>query len=363
MNKAAFKMSGMRTLLFSSVLIACCTLSLRAQQAMVLPQQSLDRWDIGTANFSGITPLGGNRYAVVSDKEPEDGFFIFRIDQNRFTGEITSVYVEGFFGTSPERRDGTGASARDTEGVAFQPSTHTVWISGEGDQAILGYNLNGHPTGGRLDVPSELGRSAIYTNCGFEALCYDTITHRFWVTTETTVPADGQKPGPQLPRGQNLLRLQSFDDEGRPLAQYLYRSEPGTVERFGRAYIFGVPALAALPDGRLLVMEREGHFAKDYLGSFVAVRLFAVDPAAGQPLPAGAPLTGAPALPKTLVAEWTTRLNLVRRDLANYEGMCLGAQLADGRPTLLCINDSQAGKGNPFVRLRDFLRVVVLPTF
>ena len=69
-----------------------------AQQAVDLGQVALSKWRIGTGNYSGITSLGNNRYAVVSDKEITDGFFTFLIDQNATTGAIESVYLESFKG-------------------------------------------------------------------------------------------------------------------------------------------------------------------------------------------------------------------------------------------------------------------------
>ncbi|MCF0235536.1 MAG: esterase-like activity of phytase family protein [Bacteroidaceae bacterium] len=346
------------------ILFACCALHVNAQQAKLLAQRSLAKWEVGTANFSGIAPLGGGRYAVVSDKEPADGFFVMRIDQDSATGAVQQVEVEGFYGVEPAQRDAYGNSTRDTEGVAFHPGAQTVWISGEGDQSIVEYQLSGQPTGRTLAVPSQFAVGNIYPNCGFEALCYDASRQCFWATTETTLPADGQRPGWKAPRAANLLRLQSFGDDLQPAGQWAYRTDEGTVSRFGRGYISGVPALTALPDGRLLLMEREGHFARRGIGSFVRVKIFAVRPEAIDAISPAESLTSLPAerfLPKTLVAEWVTRLNLTRRDLANYEGFCPGAVLADGRQTLLCVNDSQAGMGNGLFRLRDYLKVIVLP--
>ena len=76
-----------------------------AQQAVDLGQVSLSKWKIGTGNYSGIAPMGDGRYAVVSDKEPADGFFVFRIDQNATTGQVASVYLEGFYGNSRPQTD------------------------------------------------------------------------------------------------------------------------------------------------------------------------------------------------------------------------------------------------------------------
>ena len=44
-------------------------------------------------------------------------------------------------------------------------------------------------------------------------------------------------------------------------------------------------------------------------------------------------------------------------DLANFEGMCLGPQLPDGRRLLLLIADSQSGRGG---LLHEWLRIFIL---
>ena len=59
-------------------------------------------------------------------------------------------------------------------------------------------------------------------------------------------------------------------------------------------------------------------------------------------------------LPKQLLVEFTTRTF----GLANYEGMCLGPVLRDGRQTLILIADSQGGSGG---LTREYLKVVILP--
>ncbi len=62
-------------------------------------------------------------------------------------------------------------------------------------------------------------------------------------------------------------------------------------------------------------------------------------------------------LEKELVAEFRTKLNLLRQNLANYEGMCLGPKLADGSRLLIMVSDSQNRyKGI----LRDWFRTVVV---
>lgn len=344
--------------------LALCAAGLSAQQAVDLGQVSLSKWNIGAANYSGIAPLGDDRYVLVSDKEPADGFFEFTISQNATTGRVEHVSLTGFRGNPRPQLDRAGLSVRDCEGIAYFPPARTVFISGEGDQRILEYDLKGRPTGRELNVPAIFGPSRIVGNYGFEALSYCPTTHRFWTTTESTLPADGPAAGPAHPGAQNLLRLQSFGDDLQPVAQYAYRMDRGKSDDFGRIYVMGVPELTALPDGRLLVLEREADVSQGYLSSEVVCKLFVVNPREGWQIDSS---TSLPALDpnrfliKTLLASWTTRLTPFNHTFANYEGMCLGRRLADGRQTLLLVSDSQGGYGRGPVRLKDYLRVIVLP--
>lgn len=350
----------MKKLLLAVALLAA---SASAQTAMELKQVSLSKWNIGTAQYSGIAPLGGNRYAVVSDKEPSDGFFVFRIDQNASTGEVVSVYMEGFKGNPSPRVDASGISIRDCEGVAFLPTTQTVFVSGEGDQEILEYNLDGKPTGRKLNVPAIFSLKNIVPNYGFEALTYDAATHRFWTTTESMLPIDGQAASARHPGVQNLLRLQSFDDNLQPVAQYAYRMDKGRSEDFGKIYVMGVPEMTALPDGRLLVLEREANITPAGIGSEAKCKLYIVDPTTGYQIDSSVSLPQLDTnrfLIKKLLASWTTKARLANLNFANYEAMCLGRTLNDGRRTLLLLCDSQGGYHKGPFRLKDYIKVIVL---
>lgn len=346
------------------LLVLICSAAAWSQQAVALKQKSLARWDIAPAHFSGITPLGDNRYAVVSDKEAADGFFLFRIEQDSVSGQVTAVVSEGFQGTSAPRVDKGGLSMRDSEGIVFHKQRNSVFISGEGDQQILEYALDGRPTGASLQIPQLYSKSHIVSNYGFEALTYQPATHRFWTTTESTLPEDGEAAGPAHPGAVNLLRLQAFDEDLQPCAAYAYRMDAGRTKGFGRLYAYGVPELTALPDGRLLVLEREVNISKRYLRSEVVCKLFVVNPAEGWQIDSSTNLKQLDRnkfLVKTLLARFVTKLNPLRYTLANYEGMCLGRTLADGRQTLLLVNDSQGRMGKGGIYLKDYLKVLILP--
>ena len=64
---------------------------------------------------------------------------------------------------------------------------------------------------------------------------------------------------------------------------------------------------------------------------------------------------------KEKICEFVTRLRLGKMNLSNYEGMCLGPRLNDGRQTLILIADSQNGMGNWMYHIKDHIRIVILP--
>lgn len=341
--------------------LLCTALTAEAQRVTnELRPVRMKQWGIKPANFSGITPLGGGRYAVVSDKERADGFYEFQIDLDPADGRIRHIRSYGFLGTAAVRLSKSGVSLRDCEGIAFCPSSQTVLISGEGDQNITEYSRQGKATGRTLAVPATFSADSIQPNYGFEALAYDTLRNICWTVTENALRKDADS-GP-LPPTQPRLRLLRFNPDST-IQTYAYGMEPCRTRRRGRLFAHGVVALTALPDGRLLVLEREVNVPRNYIGARCDCRLFIVDPLHASPLSTpSAPIAGTqtPLLSKRELWKKTTRLNLTRRNFANYEGMCLAPPLPDGRWPLLLINDSQAGMGKGPVHLKDYLTVLLL---
>lgn len=257
-------------------------------------------------NYSGIAPLGNDRYAVVSDKTAEDGFYVFRIVIDTIQGRITEVENEGF--------RSCGLPNRDMEGICYCPSTNTVFISGEKDNEVYEYSLDGQRTGRKMEMP-ELFHQADH-NYGLESLTYDAQRHLFYTTTEHPL------------KGDSLLRIQSFGDDLKPRRQYLYRPDAPISSK----HIYGVSELCALEDGRLLVLERQIRIPRLKLGASTVIRIYEVKPSEEL------------FLEKHLLTEFRTHMNLFSRRFGNYEGLC---QLS---PTLLLlIADSQD-------RYKGFLR-------
>ncbi len=319
----------------AAVLLLFPVSSLRAQIEL-LPQQKMKKWDVPAGNYSGITPIGGNRYAVVSDKQEEDGFYEFEIVQNPETGKVERAEMVCFHAA--------GSPARDAEGITFFPDSSTVFISAEDDQKILEYGLDGVPTGRSLAVPDAFSLDSIYGNYGFEALGFSGETGLFWTCTENSLRSDGVLPTADNPVPARL-RLQSFGKDLLPAGEYPYLADRPRPGRRHKKIVAGVPEILPLGDGRLLVLEREVLVTSNNIGNRVDSRIYLFSP--GDSV-------------KTLQAAWSTRLNLTRRSIANYEGMCMGARLEDGRRTVLVVSDAQNGAGNALFRLKDYIRVGVL---
>ena len=257
-------------------------------------------------NYSGITALGNSRYAVVSDKSETEGFFILHIETDSAKGCITSLENEGF--------QSSGLPNRDVEGICYRPTTNTVFISGEKDNEVYEYTLDGKRTGQRLEMPDIFKKAG--HNYGLESLTYDRKRHLFYTTSERVL------------KGDSLLRIQSFSDNLKPGFCYYYKPD----EPISKKHFYGVSELCALEDGRLLVLERQIHVPKLKLGASTIIRIYETTP------------TDKPILEKRLVKEFRTRLSLTSRKFANYEGLC---EIQGNR--LLLIADSQN-------RFKGFLR-------
>lgn len=347
------------------------TLGSEAQGLHLLRPHDMGRWGIPAGNYSGIAPLGNGRYALISDKQEADGWIEVGIEFSA-SGDVSRMeYLGQHFAP-------TSGTPRDAEGVVAVRRTTAetdeglrLYVSAESDQRIVELDSLGRATGRELAVPEAFATDSIFGNYGFEALAYDAETRRFWTTTEQGLRRDvGQTSGPTN-RVPTLLRLQSFDAQMQPAEQLAYRTEAPTATRPMRLYAFGVPELTALPDGQLLVLEREVAIRPRFDGSYVKHWLFSIRPDEAEPLArcSASPESSIPlsALPqeafveKRLVGEFTTHLNILgRKDLANYEGMCLGPTLPDGRRTLLLVADSQNRMGNALFRLKDYIRVAIV---
>ena len=334
-----------------------------AQNVKVCGQTQLNKWDITPGNYSGISHVRDNVYAIVDDKDKVDGFKLLTLDIDRENGKVLNASLSEPEGMKERRAKGE-ATNRDCEGVAYFPEKNTVFVSGEEEQRILEYTIDGRLTGRELAIPSIMQRKKIVSNLGFEALTYNDKQKRFWTTTEATLPADGKLSLPHNPLIHNHLRFVSFDTTLKPVESFVYQMDLLKATNETATSLYGVPSLLALDDDRIIVMEREGCFPKQQYGSWVRIKLYIVNPRDSKPVSLDMPMerVGEDSyMKKEKICEFVTRLRLGKMNLSNYEGMCLGPRLNDGRQTLILIADSQNGMGNWMYHIKDHIRIVILP--
>lgn len=309
------------------MLSLCGTASAQKISLTSLPKShfNLKKGKIEAGDYSGITQINDSVYAIISDK----GSIVIigvKYDKKLEVTHIKSVEVD---------------KNRDIEGVAYFPKHNSLLVSGEGDQRILEYTLDGELTGQEMMIPHEFDKENIVRNGGFESLTYNEHTKQFWTTTEMPLKQDSTLNG-------EAVRLICFNEDFQPESQWLYPLTEQTMKGRYKLKVHGVSDLLALDDGRLLVVERTVVVKAKYIGSFCETVLYLVNPHESD---------ANSYTSKTQVMSIKTKLKLT--DLvsgtryANYEGICFGPKLNDGSQSVLLICDSQHRKGNALCRLKD----------
>ena len=323
------------------ILFLFLLLEIHAQNIIRMnPPQSFRKY-IPPGNYSGITHMGNDLYAVVSDKSVYDGFFVFRLEIDSVTGKIKKAENLYFRASVLQNRD--------AEGIAWIPETKTLLIVGEKDSRIIEYDSLCSQTG------REISLEYVCNNYGYESLSYNANTGLLWTCTENSIPHDKIFLHNDT---SSFIRLQSFDKNLKPVAQYLYELDRPISSKTYKYYAHGVSELLALDNGALLVLEREFAVPKVKTGAYVLCKLYKVEPYKEYSFSIKEPLSRhVKKISKILIGQWKTKLNLFNYNIANYEGMCLGPKLADGSRVIIMIADSQDRKGGI---LRDWFRTIVI---
>ena len=340
------------------------------------PQKTFPK-TVAAGNYSGIAHLHDDIYAVVSDKSDSALYFNFRIQVNPKTGELEQVENLGF----TERTDGTLNDGKpwlgqekgfDHEAIV-KVSDSTLVIASEGycrlkEYPILHVSADAAKVGYSQNLwESRCPSSDFYPNYNFESLAFDSIRQYLWTIPESTLRKDGQPATPQNGLA-NQLRLMRFDwgkmkeesskEDSLYMATYAYQTDQPSTHKKADIYVMGVSELCALPDGQLLVLEREAFIPKIKIGAFCKCKLYLINPLNSEEFSMKEKFSSdTPFLKKRLLTEWKTGLSLSKRSFANYEGMCLGPKLEDGSQVVILLSDSQDQYAGV---LKDWFKTIVI---
>ena len=350
------------------------------------PQKAFPK-TVAAGNYSGIAHLYDDIYAVVSDKSDSALYFNFRIQVNPKTGELEQVENLGF----TERTDGMLNDGKPWQGLEkgfdheaiVKVSDSTLVIASEGycrlkEYPILPISADTAKVGYRQNLwESRWPSSDFYPNYNFESLAFDSVHQYLWTIPESTLRKDGQPATPQngLANQLRLMRLDwgkmkenrnkeeyseqvSSKKDSRYMAPYAYQMDQPSTHKKADIYVMGVSELCALPDGQLLVLEREAFIPKIKIGAFCKCKLYQINPLNSEEFSMKEKFSSdTPFLKKRLLAEWKTVLSLSKRSFANYEGMCLGPKLEDGSQVVILLSDSQDQYAGV---LKDWFKTIVI---
>ena len=342
---------------------------------------------VAAGNYSGIAHLHDDIYAVVSDKSDSALYFNFRIQVNPKTGELEQVENLGF----TERTDGTMNDGKPWQGLEkgfdheaiVKVSDSTLVIASEGYCCLKEFSIL--PTSAdaaKVGYPQNLWESRwpsseFYPNYNFESLSFDSVHQYLWTIPESTLRKDGQPATPQngLTNRLRLMRLNwgkikedsnkeeyseqvSSKKDSRYMMTYAYQMDQPSTHKKADIYVMGVSELCLLPDGQLLVLEREAFIPKIKIGAFCKCKLYLINPLNSEEFSMKEKFSSdTPFLKKRLLTEWKTGLSLSKRSFANYEGMCLGPKLEDGSQVVILLSDSQDQYAGV---LKDWFKTIVI---
>jgi hypothetical protein len=282
--------------------------------------------------LSGITYAGGNTYWAVADNN--DKLVKIAIDLAD-DGSIRSAKIGG---------GRTIADRGDNEGVAFCSTRNSVFVSEEAAPSVREYSLSDGRRLRTLPTPDVFLHGHTVSNRGFESLTLSADGSSLWTGNEEALTVDGHPPSIVQPIGSTtrvrLLRYRiDRNGDATPAEQFVYQT--AGVHDLGGTN--GLCDLAALPDGRLLSLERsaaEGFARKPT----IRTRIFLIDPAGATDV-SKPPYDAGIANKEVRQVRKTPLFDALVCDAngENLEGLCIGPQLGPGRFAVLGVVDDTDG--------------------
>ncbi len=265
----------------------------------------------GELGLSGIAHVGGDLFYAVGDRR--GGLFSLEIRVDRHSGFVTHVTLE---------RRARLAEVRDSEGIAVG-SAESVLVVDENGPALREHRIADGSVMRRIELPDVYSRARI--NKSLESLARDP-SGALWSVNEEALQGDG--PESTEGAGSQVRLLKLGPDYSTPSGQWAYRTDPIPGRAAAGFERSGVVDLAALPDGRLLALERG-------LGSQgLRSRIYEIDFAGATQIANSSELESADMAPVSKRLLWQ---GVAIGD--NFEGIALGVELDAGDWSLLLISD------------------------
>jgi hypothetical protein len=303
---------------------------------------------VPVTGLSGITWLGGDRYAAAMDNSRH--VLLFRLTLSQ-TGKPLAVQdlravrlsqrhdFEDVAVCPPEVAEALERERRGGAGNAGDRADQTVLLCEEDTPAVRAFSLTDGRMVGAVALPDNLLTRR--PNRGLESLAVEPDGRFVWTANEEPLPTDGPPTAVAAPGIVRLTRL-PLPMPGQSAAAILQLAYPvdaphGFVRVFAGQPLSGLVALVALGGGRMLVLERSG---APGLPPF-ASRIYAVDVGGAQDVSlvdGDLARRAEVQLEKRLL--WGDALGV------NLEGLCLGPWLADGDRAMVAIADN-GGLGTP----------------
>lgn len=294
------------------------------------------------AELSGIAWLGGDAYAAVMD------------GSDRLLFLTVTPATDGMAPTVTFERSLALDRLRDWEDLAIftGPDGRRRWFFVEEDTPAMREFAEAdgdRPVGAGPRSLRAVGMASLEgpfrsarANRGPEALAIEPDGSRLWTANEEPLERDGPPVASGVAGKVRLVGLAI--DDARAIGaeaierrrEVIYEVDPphDRVSLGGGPLYSGVVALAALGEGRLLVLERSAAAGVPPLEN----RIYLVDTAtAAEARDLSGDLAAVAPVAKTLL--WKGALGV------NLEGLCTGPRLPDGRLTLVAVADNGADNG------------------
>ena len=312
----------------------------------------------GPTSVSGVTWAGGNTYYMVADSysNPNDEVGIYKVTVNLSNdGKSVSSYSIGSRVVVPV--------AYDIEAIAYDPASGNVWVANEsGNGASMPANTiyEVNPATGK--VISTLTMPANFTsfvgNYGLESLTIAGDGLTMWTANEEALTTDGSRSSYSAGTTCRLVKFtrKTLRSPWECTAMYPYTTDKWTHRySYGTAGRRGISDLCALPDGSLLVLERELSSDTDGTGIWAGLGVdlyYAIYQVTPEAMAAATDVKNLASLKSggwSAVAKKVVVANNCREAWGNYEGICLGENVRDGGVDVVMVTDAGDGNTTPYI--------------